>query len=290
MCPRSELFAPGVRVRQVKAAIDDHPARIAEMSRQLCRFDESGEAHAGILQSLRCRARGARKRKLDLGTGALLGKRKSVLLARDARARAQAPAVCVAPARNSRQEHKAPHMLKLNPRGQLPVLKDGDYVCFESLAILYYLDLKYPAPPLFGRSPEEAGTIMRVICEYQTNAEPRLMKFVREVFTGKVEGAHRGGHRCDAYFGKRSARHRRTAEQVRVDRGRARVGARLRGVPGDPVAAASTQSRRGGRAALAFPADGIQLSCAWRAGYRASKRCRATNAPIRHIGASAPAA
>ena len=86
----------------------------------------------------------------------------------------------------SRQEHKAPHMLKLNPRGQLPVLKDGDYVCFESLAILYYLDLKYPDPPLFGRSPEEAGTIMRVICEYQNNAEPELMKIVRAVFTGKV--------------------------------------------------------------------------------------------------------
>jgi len=57
--------------------------------------------------------------------------------------------------------------LALNPRGRVPVLKDGDYVCFESLAILYYLDLKYPQPPIFGRTPEEAGTIMRVICEYQ---------------------------------------------------------------------------------------------------------------------------
>ena len=87
----------------------------------------------------------------------------------------------------SRQEHQAPHMLKLNPRGQVPVLKDGDYVCFESLAILYYLDLKYPDPPLFGRSPEEAGTIMRVICEYQNNAEPRLMKITSAVFAGKVK-------------------------------------------------------------------------------------------------------
>ena len=27
-------------------------------------------------------------------------------------------------------------LLKMNPRGRVPVLKDGDYVCFESLAIL----------------------------------------------------------------------------------------------------------------------------------------------------------
>ena len=27
---------------------------------------------------------------------------------------------------------------------------------------------------------------MRVICEYQNNAEPQLMKFVRAVFTGKI--------------------------------------------------------------------------------------------------------
>ena len=42
------------------------------------------------------------------------------------------------------QEHKAPHMLALNPRGRVPTLKDGDYVVFESLAILYYLDRKQP--------------------------------------------------------------------------------------------------------------------------------------------------
>ncbi|HTX05040.1 MAG TPA: glutathione S-transferase family protein, partial [Steroidobacteraceae bacterium] len=76
----------------------------------------------------------------------------------------------------SKQEHKSPQMLHLNPRGRVPVLKDGDYVCFESLAILYYLDLKYPAPPIFGRSPEEAGTIMRVICEYQAYIEPHLSR------------------------------------------------------------------------------------------------------------------
>src|SRR5258705_3826401 len=35
------------------------------------------------------------------------------------------------------QEHQSPHMLKLNPRGRVPVLKDGDYVVFESVPVLY---------------------------------------------------------------------------------------------------------------------------------------------------------
>lgn len=86
----------------------------------------------------------------------------------------------------SRQEHKSPHMLRLNPRGLLPVLKDGDYVIFESLAILYYLDQKYPDRPIFGRSPQEAGTIMRVICEYQANAEPLVGDVARAVFDGSL--------------------------------------------------------------------------------------------------------
>jgi glutathione S-transferase len=85
----------------------------------------------------------------------------------------------------SKQEHKSHEMLALNPRGRVPVLKDGDYVCFESLAILYYLDLKYPQPPIFGRTPEEAGVIMRVICEYEAYIEPQLRTIVRAVFNGE---------------------------------------------------------------------------------------------------------
>jgi glutathione S-transferase len=73
-----------------------------------------------------------------------------------------------------RQEHQSPQMLAMNFRGKLPVLRDNDYVVFESLAIIYYLDQKYPDPPIFGRSPQEAGVIMRVICEYQAYAEPPL--------------------------------------------------------------------------------------------------------------------
>jgi glutathione S-transferase len=82
----------------------------------------------------------------------------------------------------SKQEHKSPQMLTMNFRGRVPVLKDGDYVVFESLATLFYLDQKYPEPPLFGRSAEEAGVIMRVICEYQAYTEEQLMKIVQAYF------------------------------------------------------------------------------------------------------------
>ena len=57
-------------------------------------------------------------------------------------------------------------------------MKDGDYVVFESVAVLYYLDVKYPQAPIFGLNPEEAGVIMRVICEFQAYAEPSLLKIV----------------------------------------------------------------------------------------------------------------
>jgi glutathione S-transferase len=88
----------------------------------------------------------------------------------------------------SKQEHKSPQALRMNPRGRMPVLKDGDFVVFESLACLLYLDRRYPEPPLFGRTPEEAGTIMRVICEYQAYAEAHLMEIVSAVFFGQMDG------------------------------------------------------------------------------------------------------
>jgi len=97
----------------------------------------------------------------------------------------------------SKQEHKSPQMLAMNPRGRVPVLKDGDYVCFESLAVLYYLDRKYPQPPIFGRTSEEAGTIMRVICEYQAYIEPNLTKIARAIFFEK-DKADLGGDEITA--------------------------------------------------------------------------------------------
>jgi glutathione S-transferase len=85
-----------------------------------------------------------------------------------------------------KQEHQSPQMLRLNPRGRVPVLKDNDYVVFESVAVLYYLDVKYPEFPIFGLTPEEAGVIMRVICEFQAYAEPALAQITEAIFADRV--------------------------------------------------------------------------------------------------------
>ena len=85
------------------------------------------------------------------------------------------------------QEHKTPAMLAMTPRGRVPVLKDGDYVVFESLACLLYLDRKYPEYPLFGVTAEEAGTIMRVVCEYQAYAEQYVTQIVSAVFLDELD-------------------------------------------------------------------------------------------------------
>ena len=97
-----------------------------------------------------------------------------------------------------KQEHKSPQMLRMNPRGRVPVLRDGDFVVFESLACLLYLDRKYPEPPLFGRTPEEAASIMRVINEYQAYVEAPLLQIVSAAFfetlDEKIEEVTRATH------------------------------------------------------------------------------------------------
>ena len=85
----------------------------------------------------------------------------------------------------SKGEHKSPGYLKLNPRGKVPTLKDGDFALYESLAIMSYLDRKYPDPPIFGTTPQETGLIWREISETDSYLGEPGAKIVRPVFFGK---------------------------------------------------------------------------------------------------------
>jgi glutathione S-transferase len=85
----------------------------------------------------------------------------------------------------SKQQHKEPGYLELNPRGKVPTLKDGAFVVYESIAIMAYLDRKYPQPPIFGTTPEETGSIWQIISEAESYLATAGDRIVRPLFFGK---------------------------------------------------------------------------------------------------------
>lgn len=88
----------------------------------------------------------------------------------------------------SQGEHKTPEFLAMNPRHKVPTIKHGDFSLYESLAILSYLDRKFPEPPLFGRTPEEAGLVARFVAEFSNYLEPIMHeRVVRPLFFGKAK-------------------------------------------------------------------------------------------------------
>ena len=86
----------------------------------------------------------------------------------------------------SKEEHKKPEFLALNPRGKAPVLKDGDTVLYESLAIMAYLDRKYSQPLLFRHTAEETGRVWRQISEYVSYLDGPINRVVLPIYFDKV--------------------------------------------------------------------------------------------------------
>ena len=86
----------------------------------------------------------------------------------------------------SQKEHKTPEFLKLNPRGKVPTLVDGDLVVTESIAIIQYIDRKVPSPPLFGQSLAEAARIATRVQEHECYLGKAAGAVMRPVFRGQV--------------------------------------------------------------------------------------------------------
>jgi glutathione S-transferase len=82
----------------------------------------------------------------------------------------------------------APDYLAMNPRGKVPTVRDGEYVVYESLAILAYLERKHPDPPLFGRTAEEHGTIWRIASEYTAYLDPAVEALILPIYAGEILG------------------------------------------------------------------------------------------------------
>jgi glutathione S-transferase len=86
----------------------------------------------------------------------------------------------------SKGQHRTPEFLALNPRGKVPVLRDDDFVLYESLAILEYLD-RLGRGALYGNTPREVAVTHRIIGEFECYLREPLTKVTRHLLA--VAGA-----------------------------------------------------------------------------------------------------
>jgi glutathione S-transferase len=86
----------------------------------------------------------------------------------------------------SEKDLKSDRFLAINPRGQVPAIREGGFTLYESIAILCYLEARQPEPALFGRSAAEQGRIWRSIMECVCYWEPHMTHFAGAVFSGEL--------------------------------------------------------------------------------------------------------
>jgi glutathione S-transferase len=77
-------------------------------------------------------------------------------------------------------EQKRPEYLKLNPNGKVPTLVDGDFVLWESNAILLYLAEKFPAANLLPTHPQDRARAFQWLLFEQTTFRPPLSLLMRQ--------------------------------------------------------------------------------------------------------------
>jgi glutathione S-transferase len=84
-------------------------------------------------------------------------------------------------------DHKTDAYRAISPRAKIPGLRDGAFTLSESLAMMVYLERKYPERPLFGRTPEEAGLIQRAISDYESWVDRACEGFILPLYFGGAE-------------------------------------------------------------------------------------------------------
>ena len=74
----------------------------------------------------------------------------------------------------------------VNPQGLIPALQVGEDTLFQSLAIVEYLDERYPDPPLLGRSALDKARIraasQTIACEIHPLNNLRVLNHLRREF------------------------------------------------------------------------------------------------------------
>ncbi len=82
-------------------------------------------------------------------------------------------------------EHKTPAFLAVNPRGLVPAITDGDFALWESIAIVEYLEDKWPERPLLPGDARERARIRRIAMEAEF--------YLEDAFSGVARSFRPGG-------------------------------------------------------------------------------------------------
>ena len=80
-----------------------------------------------------------------------------------------------------------PDFLKLNPFHHIPVLVDGDLKVFESLAILDYLEAKYPVPSFMPTNAEDIAKVRTIELVTVNELPPASIVLMKEMLNVAVE-------------------------------------------------------------------------------------------------------
>ena len=80
-----------------------------------------------------------------------------------------------------------PEFLELNPFHHIPVLVDEDFKLFESLAILDYLEAKYPQPSFMPTNAKEIGKVRSIELITVNELPPASIVLMKEMLDIAVE-------------------------------------------------------------------------------------------------------
>ena len=79
--------------------------------------------------------------------------------------------------------HRDAAFLAMNPHGTVPVIDDGGVVLHQSLAIIEYLDARYPTPRLIPEEPVARARVQAlaqlVACEIHPLNNLRVLRYLR---------------------------------------------------------------------------------------------------------------
>ena len=89
----------------------------------------------------------------------------------------------------SERDTRKPEFIALNPRHQVPVLVDDDFVLYESNAIVEYLDEAYPGrgAPLFPSDVRQRALVRRLVLEVDHHFYEATSQVLTQAFWKKPE-------------------------------------------------------------------------------------------------------